>query len=113
MISASWMWAVDFFAETSFKPACTRTLSTYTVSVTVAVGHLAFIMSQLTFLALPTGVAVTFTIDVIATLIAQHRANTFVTGITTKASITLAMTTDAVSIATAAVRAISHHFAGN
>lgn len=65
-------------AEFPLVAAHTRTLATDTMSVTVAVGHLAFVVAHRALLALPARIALALAVDVVAALRAQHRADTFV-----------------------------------
>lgn len=47
----------------------------HTVAVSVAVGHLALVVPQRAFLALPAGIALALAVDVLAALRAKHRAD--------------------------------------
>lgn len=75
VIGAGRMGTIGFLAESSLEAARARTLSAHTVAVSVAVGNFAFVVCELTFFALPAGIAVTFAVGVVAALIAQHRTN--------------------------------------
>lgn len=113
MVSTGRMWAIDFLAKASFESACTRAFAADAMSMTVAVRHFTLVVRQLAFLSFPSGIAVTFAISVIASLIAQHRTDALVTRVSAEASITLTVAANAISVSITSVRAVSHHFAGN
>lgn len=70
------MLKITIFAEFALVAANTRAFAADTVAMTVAIGHLTFIVSHRTFFALPAGIALALAVDVVATLRAQHGANT-------------------------------------
>lgn len=67
---------LTFGTEFPFETERANAFSVRTVTVTVAIGHLALVVSQIAFLAFPPGIALAFAVDVLASLTAQHRANT-------------------------------------
>lgn len=64
-----------FRAEFPFETEGADALPVRAITVAVAVGHLALVVPQVALFALPPGVALALTVDVLAFLTAQHRAN--------------------------------------
>jgi hypothetical protein len=67
------MRTVDFLAEFPFVTAHAHTLTVRTLTVSVAIGYLAFVVSQTAILALPAGIALALAVHVVAALVTQHR----------------------------------------
>jgi hypothetical protein len=71
------MWrTLTFLTELSHVSTDTSALPIDTVTMTIAVRHLTFIMPKTALLALPPWVTLTFPIDIFPTLAAQDRTNT-------------------------------------
>lgn len=66
-----------FFTEFSLVAANALALAANAVSVPVAVGHLALVMPQRAFLALPAWIALALAVYVFSALRAQHRTHTW------------------------------------
>lgn len=64
-----------FRAEFPLEAERANALAVRTVPVTVAVGHLALVVSQIALFAFPPGVALALAVDVLAALAAQHRTD--------------------------------------
>lgn len=75
VVGACRMGAIGLLAEASFESTCAGAFSAYAMSMSVAVGHLAFVVRQLTFFTFPARIAVAFAVRVVATLIAQNWTN--------------------------------------
>jgi len=60
--------------------------------VAVAIGHLAFIVSQVALFALPSGIALALAVNVLASLTAQHGAYAIAAIVTAKPRVTLTVT---------------------
>lgn len=113
MVGACRVGAVGFLAEATLEAPRARTFAAHAVTVSIAIGNLAFVVRQLTFLALPAGIAVTFAVCVVASLVAQHGADALVARVAAEARVALTVTADAVSVSVAAVGTVSHHFSGD
>jgi len=71
------MWqTLTFLTELSHISTDTSALPIDTVTMTIAVRNLTFIMPKTALLALPTWITLTFPIDIFPTLAAQDRTNT-------------------------------------
>lgn len=57
-----------FFAHDSFISSDTLTFAANTMTVTIAVGHFTFIMTQVTLFSFPTRITLAFTVDVFTPL---------------------------------------------
>lgn len=66
VIRARRVLTVDFFAESSFESTSARTFPADAMTVAIAVRNFAFVVSQLTFFAFPSGVALTFSVYIVA-----------------------------------------------
>lgn len=76
MAGASRVRAVHLGAELPLEAPDASALSIHAVSVAVAIGNFAFVVSEGTLLALPAGVALAFPIDIFTLLAAQNWADT-------------------------------------
>lgn len=66
---------LTIFAEFALITAHALTFAAHAVTVSIAVGHLAFVVTQRALFALPAGIALTFAVDVFTALRAQNRTN--------------------------------------
>lgn len=73
----NWPKLLTFFAQFSLISADALAFAADTMAMAIAIGHLAFVVPQLTFFTFPAGIALTFAIDVFTALRAQHRAHTY------------------------------------
>lgn len=48
------------------------TISVHTIAVSITIGNLTFVIAKITFLSLPTGMANTFTVQILSTTTAQN-----------------------------------------
>lgn len=70
-------WTVTFFTQFPFIAPNALTFAADTMTMTIAIGHFTFIMTQRTLLALPARIALAFTVNVFTILRAQHRTYTY------------------------------------
>lgn len=63
---------LTLFAEFAFITPNAVTFSVITVSMPIAVRYFTFIMPKTAFLSLPTGITLTFSINIFSTLTAKH-----------------------------------------
>lgn len=89
---ASWMRTINFLAILPLVAAYTVAFAVGAVTMAVAVGHLTFIVSQGALFALPTGIALTLAVYILASLTTKNRTDTLAAIFTTETRIALTMT---------------------
>lgn len=86
------MWTVDFLAVLPLVATHTVAFTVGAMTVAVAVGYFALVVSQGALLALPTRIALAFAVYVLASLTAENRTDALATVFTTKTRLALTMT---------------------
>lgn len=72
-----WSRCITFGTEFSFKTEGAIAFSVRAITVTIAIGHFAFIVPQITLFSFPSRIALTLAVNVFASLTAQYWTNAY------------------------------------